>query len=301
MKKCGNHLYLQDFSEYRQPMRRCVLASLMCIACTRENPAFESSLGDMGTESEGEGDGDGDSEGDGDGDGDGDSSTTTDMGTEPSVCEYEPHPGLAIRVGGPENFGGQCAGGVNTGGRIISNAGGELVIESCEYGCQTCYDSMLTISTFPLMVTDHIPLEQDKCVSIEAHGGLGEEPSACRFGALTIYAADVPYVIATTHSYEPTSVGLQMVGGSIPAPMKAGNCNCEDVGQDNDCCYMASGPPEFWFYPFENKQLFPGDTVEIDIPDSANVSHLFEVFQAQVLHSCESHDLQLSWAVVAKL
>jgi hypothetical protein len=75
---------------------------------------------------------------------------------------------------------------------------------------------------------------------------------------------------------------------------------CDDVGQGNDCCYMAPGPPEFWCYPFDSGNVFAGESVVFAIPDPANLTHVFEVFQAQVLHSCESHDLRLSWAVSAE-
>lgn len=278
-------------------MRRVALVGLLCVACTRPNPAFdERPLADDGT---GE-------QGDGDGDGDGDPSTTVgtdDVPPEPPACEWQPSEGLSLHVGGPENYGGVCAPSVTASGTLVSANGSELVLESCTPGCVQCFDTTLTISTYPLSLDGHIPPPQGQCLEIEASSPISEEANACYFGALTIYVPNplVPYVIATTHSHAPTPMGAAMLGGSIPAPKKAGNCNCDDVGQGNDCCYAAPSPPEFWYYPIEGAQLFPGDYAPLTVPNVFGITHLLKLFQAQLLHSCESHDLQLSWAIVAEL
>lgn len=280
--------------EYARVMRREIalqlkkvpplLAGLLCVACTRDNPAFD--LIEGGTDDQG----------------DGDSSTTTDMRDLPEAgCQYQPAEGLSIHVGAPENFGGTCATGVTIGGRLESFGGGNITVEACEPGCMQCYGTFLDISAFPMLIDSYIPAEVDKCVSVEAEGPLGEEPGACHFGSLTIYDLDVPFMIATTHSFEATTVGRMRLGSLIPDPLKGVSCGCDDIGQGNDCCYTAMGPPEFWYYPFQDEELFAGQSAPIDIPNQSGIVHAFKVIQAQVLHSCESHDLQTSWAVVAEI
>jgi hypothetical protein len=260
-------------------MRRVSLLALLCVACTRDNPAFDlRPLAEEGTEA-------GSDEG------------------EPVACEFQPTDGLSLRVGGLINFGGTCAGGVNAGLKVVSATGGELVAEVCAHGCEPCYASMLTISAYPLELENYIPMTPGECVSIEAGVSLFEEADACYFGGLTLYEHEplAPYVIATAHSSEPTPMGAAMLGSSIPAPVKAGTCNCDDVGQGNDCCYMAASPPEFWAYPLDGMQLFPGDYAPLAVPNQLGLTHVFKPFQAQVLHACEDAQRQLSWAVVAVL
>jgi hypothetical protein len=286
-------------------MRRGIMVGLLCVACTRDNPAFDERLtmADAGTDDDGD-TGDGDTS---DGDGDGDASTTgndIDLPSSQPACEFQPTEGLSIHVGGPEDFGGQCPTGVDMGMKVVSAGGGQVIVEACAHGCMPCYGTHHTISAFPLLLDGHIPTDAEKCMSLEAGGPLGGEPGACHFGALTIYdqlEQQVPYVIATAHSYEPTPIGATMLGAPIPAPLKAASCNCDDIGQSNDCCYMAMSPPEFWYYPLDGATLFPGDDAVLDVPNQAGLVHAFKVFQAQLLHSCENPDLQLSWAVVAVL
>jgi hypothetical protein len=274
---------LMIVAEYPHSMRRAITVGLLCVGCTRVNPAFDEQL------TLGEGD-------------ESETGLLRDLGSDPSMCEYTPTEGLSIHVGAPEDTGGQCPTGVDIGAKILSAGSGQIVIEDCAHGCEPCFGTQRTISAFPLLVDNHVPSDPGKCVSIEAHGPLGAEPGACHFGGLTIYEAGTPFVIATTHSYEPTMRGLMLlVDSQLPEPMKAGNCNCDAVGQGNDCCYGADGPPEFWYYPFEGAQLFPGDSAPIDVPDPANLAHAFKLFQAQVLHPCESPERELSWAVVAEL
>jgi hypothetical protein len=292
-------------------MRPVLLLGLLCVACTRDNPAFDGRpLADGGTGDQGDGDGDssgdgdGDGTGDGDGDGDGDPDTgTSDLPPDPPICEFQPADGLSLRVDGPDNYGAMCAAGVNTDMKILSVNDSELVVESCTPECVQCFDLMLTISTYPLTLEGHIPMEPGKCLSMETQGTLAIEPHACSFGALTIYEPNpiTPYVVATSHSWEPTPMGAMMLAGSVPAPIKAGNCSCEDVGQGNDCCYMAEGPPEFWSYPLEGENVLPGGFAPLNVPNQLGLMHAFKLFQAQVLRSCENQELQLSWAVVAEL
>lgn len=55
------------------------------------------------------------------------------------------------------------------------------------------------------------------------------------------------------------------------------------------------------YYPFEGGQLFPGDSAPLSVPNQLGITHVFKLFQAQLLRACESQDLQLSWAVLAEL
>ncbi|MFO7564944.1 MAG: hypothetical protein R6X02_20030 [Enhygromyxa sp.] len=95
-------------------------------------------------------------------------------------------------------------------------------------------------------------------------------------------------------------MGEQILAELIPAPAKAGTCDCDDIGQGNNCCYEADGPPEFWYYPFEGSNVFPGDSILLPLANPQVGDYYFELFQAQRIHSCESPNLELSWAVVAK-
>ncbi|HVI03795.1 MAG TPA: hypothetical protein VM869_34115, partial [Enhygromyxa sp.] len=99
---------------------------------------------------------------------------------------------------------------------------------------------------------------------------------------------------------EPTPHGAAVLGDAIPEPLKAASCNCDAVGQGNDCCYQAEAPPEFWYYPFDGQELFPGDYAPLTLSNQAGLQHVFKVYQAERLHSCESHELELSWAVIAQ-
>jgi hypothetical protein len=277
-------------------MHRTILIGLLCMACTRDNPAFDPSA----TEATGD-PGDDDP---GDGDGDGDASTTLDERDMPSdpACEFQPRDGLSIQVGRSENFGGQCANGVTTWMRVVAAQGGLLEVEACPEGCADCLGSTLSVSLFPIDVAAHIPAEPDKCMVLEASGPRGGDDNGCYWGAMTIYDAETmtPYVIATAHSYEPTPAGIQMLGAAIPMPEKAGVCNCDAIGQGNECCYGADTPPEFLAYPFESGPVLAGGSTEVDLGNSASFVHMFKLQQAQDIHSCESPDVELSWAVVAE-
>jgi hypothetical protein len=290
---------------YRWSMHRTIsigLIGLLCMACTRDNPAFDAQL--PATEATSD-PGDGDP---GEGDGDGDASTTLDERDMPSepACEFQPRDGIAIRVGSPDDFGGGvCANNVIIWMRILAREGGVVEAEVCPEGClQQCYGSTLAFSLFPIDVAAHMPADASKCLALETGGLRGSDESGCYWGALTIYDSGTmtPYVIATAHSSEPTPAGIEMLGGVIPPPEKAGTCGCDEIGQGNDCCYGADTPPEFLQYPFESGPVLPGGSTELSLDNSGpdNLVHEFKLLQAQHIHSCESPDVQLSWAVLAK-
>ena len=65
--------------------------------------------------------------------------------------------------------------------------------------------------------------------------------------------------------------------------------------------YGADAPPEFLQYPFENGPVLPGGFTALPVTNSAGLTHVFKLLQAQHIHSCESSDLELSWAVVAEM
>jgi hypothetical protein len=269
------------------------LLCLPCMACTRDNPAFDTQLSTT--------------EATGPGDGDGDASTTLDERDLPSepACEFQPRDGLSIVAGGPDDFGGDGAGcpiGVTMWMKVVGAQGGVVEVEVCPEGCQfECTGATLSLSLFPIDVSTHIPAELGKCMALEAGGSLGDDGSACYWGAMTIYdsVTNMPYVIATAHSYEPTPAGIEMLAGAIPMPEKAGTCNCEAIGQGNDCCYGADTPPSFLGYEFESGPVLPGGSTELTLANSLGIGHTFELQQAQHIHSCESPDVELSWAVLA--
>ena len=297
-------------------MRRfALLLSLGCLACTRPNPAFDG-LAD-GTSGDGDGDttksttssngdGDGDPSGDGDGEpgtsestGDGDGEPPTDFPPD-NLCPWQPSPGLALILGNPTNFGGQCPTGIDATVRVEEAIGGAASLGVCNEDCSECAEG-LKLSAFPLSVTNYMPTDADECLVVSAKGSLGGDANGCYWGALSVHDAfsEVPYVIATAHSAPPTPYGQDILAGIIPQPKLAGGCNCEEVGQANDCCYVAE-PPEFYYYPFNGFDLFGGDYAEFDLANFP-LGYFFKVFQAERVPSCEGDSLQLSWAVTAAL
>jgi hypothetical protein len=285
-------------------MRRLLLlACCSSLACTRENPAFDdvqasgesetrasSNTSEDASESEAEAEAETEAES---------SEGPDDLPDEPP-CAFQPTAGLAIRFSDTSHFGGVCPNGVNIWATISSADGGEATFTVCTEGCTTCGDDAHELSAFPMLVTDYLPQEPSKCVIVQTSSPFGEDTSSCIFGALSVHdpLTGTPYVIATTHSSAPTPYGIEVLGDSIPAPEKAGNCNCEDVGQGNDCCYQAEGPPEFWYFPYEGAQLYPGDFAPMSLANQPSVQHYFKVYQAENLRSCASQELQVSWAVV---
>lgn len=281
-------------------MRRVLLVCCTGLACTRLNPAFdearvsgESGMDSIADTSDSSAEA---SEADG-------SSTDDGLDDLPSTssCEFEPSEGLALAFSNPSYFGGNCPNGALVAIRVLSGNGGEATLSVCGDGCLQCSGEHL-LSTFPLVVTDHLP-KTDACLMLEASSPLGQDASHCYWGGLSIYDSlnYAPYVIATTHSVEPTAYGTAALGGAIPAPAMAGTCSCDEVGQADDCCDQAPSPPEFWYYPFANMDVYPGDETPLVVPNLNTAQLHFELFQAELLHSCEIQGLQLSWAVVAEL
>lgn len=294
-------------------MRRAViLICCSCLACTRDNPAFDEALSKAGedeTDAQVEtsvDDDDAEAEAEAENEESSESSESEsessegpdDLPDEPA-CGFEPSAGLALRMAEPALFGGVCPNSINALFQITSVAADEVTFSVCQLGCTDCVGEY-QLSAYPLIVSEHLPVDWDACVRVQASSPVGKQPSGCIWGAISVHDAEsgLPYVIATSHSSPPTEYGAQVLGDLLPEPQKAGSCNCDEIGQGNNCCYAADGPPEFWYYPFDGEQLFPGDFATIDISTQAGVQHSFEVYQAERIPSCESHDLQLSWAVV---
>lgn len=283
-------------------MRRLLLVCCTCLACTRENPAFDETLTSAESETRGSTDTSADtSEAEAD-TSEAETDTSPDDLPDEPACEFQPSQGLALRFTDPEFFSGTCPNGVDVLAKINSAAGGEATFSVCGEGCTGCAGEH-QLSAFPMIITDYLPQGLDGCVVLQAANLFGQESSSCVWGAISVHdpLTGSPYVIATTHSSAPTPFATEVLGDLIPAPAKAGNCNCDDVGQGNDCCYQAEGPPEFWYYPYEGTDLYPGDYAPLTLANQAATQHYFKVYQAERLHSCESHDLQLSWAVIADL
>lgn len=284
-------------------MRRLALAcSLTCLACVRLNPAFdEARASESGSETRGDTSDPSDDGTDESSDTDATSDTGLDDLPGQPVCELQPSDGLALVFGDPADIGGLCPNGVNAWAKISSAAGGEAMLTVCDDdSCEGC-DGEHPLSAFPLIVTEHLP-QVGSCVLVQASTLLAEQPSSCLWGAISVHGPlnGAPYVIATAHSAPPTPYGADILAGVIPEPMKGSNCNCDDIGQGNECCYQAEGPPEFYYYPFANGDVHPGEFISVQITNQATADYYFELFQAQRINSCEAPDLQLSWAVVAK-
>jgi hypothetical protein len=222
-----------------------------------------------------------------------------DLPTEPA-CAFEPTAGLAIRFGDPEYF-GACPTGVDAMVKVVAAEGGQLTLSMCPTDCDGCLGE-LVLTAFPLDVTEHIPIQTDGCMILQTSTSLGEDSSACSWGAFSLHdpLTNNTHVLAISHSAPPTPHGVAVLGNLIPEPMKAGSCNCDDVGQSNDCCYQAEGPPEFFYYPINGTQLFPGDFTQVSLDNLASTEHYFHVYQAQHVRGCENPDPQFSWAVKAK-
>jgi hypothetical protein len=274
-------------------MRRVLLLCSTCLACTKLNPAFDEVLSD-----ESEADTLTDTA-------EADSGTTMevreDVPTEPA-CAFEPTAGLAIRFGDVEYF-GACPVGVDAWVRVVGVEGGQLSLAMCGQGCDNICTGELPLTAFPLDVTQHIPPDAgDACMILQTSTLLGEDSSTCIYGSFSLHdpTSGNTHVLAISHSASPTSHGAGALGGLIPAPMKAGSCNCDEVGQSNDCCYQADGPPEFYYYPFDGTQLFPGDYIQVSLANQPAAEHYFHVYQAQHVRGCENPEPQLSWAVKAK-
>jgi hypothetical protein len=281
-------------------LRRLALTCCMCLGCSGPNPAFDEgqvgdsvdgTLGDTtdvttddsaGTESE-----------------TGTSGGVTDTPIEPA-CDFKPSPGMALTLGRPMNLGGSCVnGGFNFLARVVIADADKATLQSCGPECTLC-NGEIPLAAAPLDISAYLPEPMGPCVTVQAAAPLGEVAGMCTWGALSIRdpASNAALLIATSHSAEPTPHGVELLADVIPEPLLAGNCNCDDVGQGNDCCYQ-NNPPEFWYYPFEAGDVDPGEELPVMLANSNSAEHVFKLFQAELIHTCENDERQLSWAVVA--
>jgi hypothetical protein len=289
-------------------------------ACARPNPAFDGRERSEGSEGDGDGDADtlgtgndegndesneegNDASGDGDGDadsessGDGDGEPISDVPDEP-LCPWQPSPGLAIRVGSPANFGGQCPSLINMTARVIASGGGEVSLSICDSGCEQC-GSAMSLAALPLLVPDYIPADPNLCLSVRAETSLGADAGGCYWGSLSVrnWSTQRPFVIATTKSAPPPADTLALVEALVPKPVLAGTCACGQVGFGEGSCCLDATPPEFWYYPVAGQQLFAGDSLEIPLPNT-DLSIDFMVFQAERIAGCvNGSGPLLSWAL----
>lgn len=290
-------------------MRRLVLLCCTCLACTRTNPAFDEALAnsESGSDERGETSEDptgAEAEAEAEAEGEAESESEGGLDDLPPelTCEFQPSPGLALAFGDPSYFSNTCPNNVDVWARVTVVEGGEATLAVCAENCDSCIGEY-SLSAYPLDITDYLPGDVDHCLRVQASTPLWQEPNHCYWGAISIHEAftQVPYVVATAHSTPPTPYGMDLLAELIPEPDKALSCDCDAVGQANECCYAAPGPPEFWYYPFNGMSLFAGDYAPIELANQAGVQHYFKVFQAERIYTCENTELQLSWAVVAEL
>lgn len=302
------------------PMRALVLVGLLTVACTRLNAAFDetatsggeddgrpstadtavppdpSTTGGPATSAVDSGAVDSGSTGL-------DPETTTtldgprpDLPVEPT-CPLQPSPGASIQLGDPMEFGGVCPTGMDIWTRVVTNNGGDVVLDTCDAACLQCSEPQHPLSVSPLVIGDLLPA--GTCLRLEAGALIEEGETRCHWGALTIHdpLLMAPYVIVTARSSEPTPVGAEMLGEAIPDPTHAFDCECSALRPVSDCCEM-NGVPSFWTYTLEGTDVHPGEQAPIELPSLA-LDHTFQLLQAQQLPSCSNEGLQLSWAVVA--
>ncbi len=290
----------------------------MPLACTRPNPAFE--IGDEAEASEATTE---DVPDEGEGDTTGEDAESTDSSTDASeseaeaesdtmtepdlpedlVCEFEPNDGLAlIAINSSFAIDINCPAELNRFGAIASVDGGALRINTCSPGCFECSDESFELTTFPLVLTEHVPAQPSKCLYFELSNPVFKDGTACHWGAMSVFSGDpdsTPYVIATSHAFGPTAKGADVLGEKIPAYEKAGSCNCDSINAGDDCCYNSQDPPSFFTYPWNGQRLYPGDAGALQLQFAPE--YKFEIFQAQHIHSCERPDAEISWAVRALL
>ena len=277
--------------------RNSVIVVALLVGCTRPNPAFDDFIASGSDESTSVAEGTSVAEATDQAES-GSESGVTDL---PGTCDFQPTAGLDLKFGDPSQFGGNCPPTANTWARVIESGGGLATVETCiDPGCVQC-GGMHPMSIYPLLVGDYLPGDPPACLKLQASVSLGPAPDICQWGAISLHDAldSTPYVIATAHSSQPTPLGQETLAGSIPEPVEVGNCNCEDIGLGNDCCYQANTPPQFWGYPWGDEVLRPGDYGLLPLANQAGLEHYFKVFQAERIYSCEQPELALSWAVVA--
>jgi hypothetical protein len=294
-----------------------VTLPLLLSACARPNPAFDGRERSEGSE-DASGDGDGDADtlgtgkdegedasGDGDaesdsstGDGDGDDQPIPDVPDEP-LCPWQPSPGLAIRVGSPANFGGQCPTAVHATVTFVEAVGGDANMLVCNEDCSQCI-TPLFVAAPPLNVTNYFPNDPGVCLTIHAETPLGGDLQGCYFGSISMsdWVTQRPYVIATTRSAPPPTGVANLVGSLVPDPLSGGTCDCAQIGLGEASCCLDSAAPEIWYYPVDGEQLFAGDSIALVLPN-ADATIDFKVFQAERIGDCINDGApQLSWALV---
>jgi hypothetical protein len=183
--------------------------------------------------------------------------------------------------------------------RVGETVGGLAKLEVCNEGCLECTDTSMTLSTFPFPIGDFLTV--GSCQRVEANSLLGKTTDGCSWGAISMWdpLSNVPQLVATAHSTPPTGAGAMLLGDKIPAPLEGFACDCETVGQANDCCYEGD-PPAFFYYPFAGHDVYAGDYIELAYPNQAGLTHYFKVFQAEHVRTCDNDQLQLSWALVGE-
>jgi hypothetical protein len=290
-------------------MRALGLVGLLCVACTRPNPAFD---GDAATAGEDVGPDTVDPDTVGSGldtvgpvtagssvgtlgpdDTVGQTTAAEDLPVD-SECDQQPSAGLSIQLGDPAML-GVCPPSMAFSMRVIGFVGNEVFVAQCSPGCGDCPTSHpLSVDFVPL--ADILPAKP--CLELEAEP-LVMMPGAsrCHWGALTIYdpMADHPYVIATSRSDPPTPTGGLLLAGAVPEPLPGPVCTCASIGQENDCCLAGDPPPTFWHYTIGAIQVAPGEEAPIVL--ETGVAHSFHLFQAEHIATCQNHPRQLSWAV----
>jgi hypothetical protein len=294
-------------------MRRFALACFTCVglisaACTMPNPQFDSVTSDSGSDertdlsesAETDAEAEAEAEAEGEAEAESESEAGEDL-PDPLACEFAVSDGLALKWGDPEYFGNTCPNAVDVYAQITLAEGGEATTVICDANCEQC-NGAHPLSAFPMTITDYLPEPSTKCLKLQTTTSFGHDDHACFWGSISLHNPETleAVFVAVAHSAEPTPFGAEFLAGQIPAPKKGGSCNCDAVGQSNECCYTAPNAPEFWYYPFAQANVYPGGYEVLPFTNSQGLSYYFKLFQSQKLYGCENPDLDLSWAVVPR-
>lgn len=231
--------------------------------------------------------------------------TTATSGSSGEVqpeCPLKPMDGLTIALGDPARFGGVCPTGFSMWTAFQDLGDDGVVLSTCNAGCSQCSGSEGNpLSMLPLVaVEDYFP--QGACLMLEAEELVGETDTRCHYGALTVFdsASDVPYIVATTGSTEPTPIGGQLLADIAPEPVNEITCECDAVGVDDVCC-EAEGAVTFWSLAINGHVVAPGETATVELPQSNGIQHAFTLFQAQDLNACNAPYPEQSWALLTAI
>ena len=219
-----------------------------------------------------------------------------------ATCGLEPSAGATIAFLNPTQTSNICPTSIAVQGRVVEVEDSWASFQICPApGCEQCDSDSHPLGVHPLSLADHLPVEDGRCLRIEATDGIGQDSDICYWGSLTIHDASAPtaYVVATSESHPPTPVGQELIGNALPEPSQGFSCTCDGFG--DVCCDQARTPPEFWAYAWGNTTVFPGERAPISVASETGMEYTFALFQAQRIPTCERHELELSWAVVAKL